>query len=273
MPGTTVAAARTDIVSAGRIVNATYPDEGGGTWRAAGYTLQELRVDPMVARSVLVLAVAVSLLLLIACVNVANLLLARAAARRREMAVRLAIGAGSGRLVRQLLTESAVLSAAGAIAGLLLAAAAVRALSTMAPLAAANLSSVRGTLTAISLGGIALDGRAAAVAVIVALFTGLVAGVIPALAAARLPVADAMRQGAVATSGADQARSASTTRGSRLPPGLPQVAKLAACVGSLRNTWSTPSSASKRPCPGWAWFTMRAIRAWSSSDERKSERP
>jgi predicted permease len=199
MPGTTVAAARTDIVSAGRIVNATYPDEGGGTWRAAGYTLQELRVDPMVARSVLVLAVAVSLLLLIACVNVANLLLARAAARRREMAVRLAIGAGSGRLVRQLLTESAVLSAAGAIAGLLLAAAAVRALSAMAPLAAANLSSVRGTLTAISLGGIALDGRAAAVAVIVALFTGLVAGVIPALAAARLPVADAMRQGAVAT--------------------------------------------------------------------------
>src|SRR5262245_54499439 len=105
-PNATVAAAKTDMMNVGRVVNATYPDEGGGTsWRAAGYTLQELRVDPMVGRSVILLAVAVSMLLLIACVNVANLLLARAAARRRELAVRLAIGAARGRLVRQLLTE------------------------------------------------------------------------------------------------------------------------------------------------------------------------
>ena len=198
-PGTTPAAAKTDVVNAGRVVNATYPDEGGGTWRAAGYTLDELRVDPMVGRSVIVLAVAVSMLLLIACVNVANLLLARAAARRRELAVRLAIGAGRGRLARQLLTESAMLSVAGVIAGLLLAALAVRALSAMAPLAAANLSTVRGTLTAISLGRIALDTHAAIAAVAVAVFTGLVAGLIPAFAAARIPVAEAMRQGAVAT--------------------------------------------------------------------------
>ena len=113
--------------------------------------------------------------------------------------MRLAIGANSGRLVRQLLTESAVLSLAGVLVGIVLAAIAVRALAAMAPLAAANLSSVRGTLTAISLGGIALDGRAMLAAVVVAVFTGLVAGLIPALAAARLPVADAMRQGAVAT--------------------------------------------------------------------------
>jgi len=194
----TVSAAKTDMVNVGRVVNATYPDEGGGTWRAAGYTLQELRVDPMVGRSVVLLAIAVSMLLLIACVNVANLLLARAAARRRELAVRLAIGAGRGRLVRQLLTETAMLSTAGVIAGLVLAAVAVRALAAMAPLAAANLSTVRGTLTAISLGRIALDGRAAGAAVLAAMFTGLVAGLIPGLVVARLPVADAMRQGAVA---------------------------------------------------------------------------
>ena len=197
-PSATVAAAKADMVNVGRVVNATYPDEGGGTWRAAGYALQELRVDPMVERSVILLAIAVSLLLLIACVNVANLLLARAAARRRELAVRLAIGAGRGRLVRQLLTETATLSAAGVVAGLVLAAFAVRALAAMAPLAAANLSTVRGTLTAISLGRIALDARAAGAAVLAAVFTGLVAGLIPGLVVARLPVADAMRQGAVA---------------------------------------------------------------------------
>lgn len=195
----TPAAAKAAMVEIGRAINATYPPDGEPAWRAAAYTLQELRVDPMVGQSVIVLAVAVSLLLLIACVNVANLLLARTAARRRELAVRLAIGAGQGRLVRQLLTESVILSGLGVVAGLVLAAFAVRALSATAPLAAANLSTVRGTLTAISLGSIALDGRAILVAVAVALFTGLVAGLVPALAAARLPVADAMRTGAVAT--------------------------------------------------------------------------
>jgi putative ABC transport system permease protein len=199
-PGTTPAAAKTDMANVGRIVSSTFPNDGGGpAWRAVGYTLQELRVDPMVGRSVVVLAVAVSMLLLIACVNVANLLLARAAARRRELAVRLAIGAARERLVRQLLTESAVLSLAGVVVGIIIAALSVRALSAMAPMAAANLSSVRGALTAISLGRIALDGRALLVAIGVAAFTGVVAGLIPALAAARLPVADAMRQGAVAT--------------------------------------------------------------------------
>ena len=199
VPNATPSAAKAEMEQLGRIVNATYPAVGEPAWRAAAYTLQELRVDPMVGQSVMVLAGAVCLLLLIACVNVANLLLARSAARRRELAVRLAIGAGRGRLVRQLLTESVILSGLGVVAGVVLAAFAVRALVATAPLAAANLSTVRGTLTAISLGGIALDGRAMAVAVAVALFTGLVAGVVPALAAVRLSVADAMRTGAVAT--------------------------------------------------------------------------
>jgi len=199
VPNVTPPAAKAEMEQVGRIVNATYPPDGEPAWRATAYTLEELRIDPMVGQSVVVLAVAVSLLLLIACVNVANLLLARSAARRREMAVRLAIGAGRGRLVRQLLTESVLLSGLGVVAGVLLAAFAVRALAATAPLAAANLSTVRGTLTAISLGGIALDGRAMVVAVAVALFTGLVAGLVPALAAVQLPVADAMRTGAVAT--------------------------------------------------------------------------
>src|SRR5688500_17108574 len=198
-PNVTPATAKTAMVEMGRVINATFPPDGEPAWRATAYTLQELRVDPMVGQSVIMLAVAVSLLLLIACVNVANLLLARSAARRRELAVRLAIGAGQGRLVRQLLTESVILSGLGVVAGLVLAAFAVRALSATAPLAAANLSTVRGTLTAISLGSIALDGRAVIAAAVVALFTGLVAGMFPALSAIHVPVADVMRQGAVAT--------------------------------------------------------------------------
>jgi putative ABC transport system permease protein len=198
-PGVSVAAAKNAMVAAGRVIDATHPDEGPAHWRAAAYTLAELRVDPLVGKSVLVLAVAVSLLLLIACVNIASLLLARGAARRREISVRLAIGATSGRLVRQLLTESAVMAIIGVVAGLAVAVVGVRALASMAPLTAANLSTVRGNLTAISLGRIALDGPAIAFSVVVAVLAGLGAGLAPAISAGRLPLADAMREAATST--------------------------------------------------------------------------
>lgn len=198
-PGVSTVAGKNAVLAAGRVIDATHPDEGPAHWRAAAYTLAELRVDPLVGRSVLVLAVAVSVLLLIACVNIASLLLARGAARRRELSVRLAIGATSGRLIRQLLTESAVLTIIGVAAGLTVAAVGVRALAAMAPLTAANLSTVRGNLTAISLGRIALDGPAITFSVVVAALAGLGAGLAPAISAARLPLAHAMREGATTT--------------------------------------------------------------------------
>ena len=126
---------------------------------------------------------AVGFLLLIACANVANLLLVRGDARLREMAVRTAIGAAPDRLVRQLLTESVVLAVLGAVLGLGLAAAGLRVLMTLDPTSLPPLAPVR------------LDFTVVLFTLVLGVITTLVFGLAPALRTLRLNLVDSLREG------------------------------------------------------------------------------
>ena len=147
-----------------------------------------------VRRAILLLLGAVAFLLLIACANVANLLLARAEARQREIAVRTALGAGGWRLVRQLLTESLVLTSVAAVTGLLLAFAAVRYVAWWNP---ANIPRVA---------SVGLDARVLAFTALVALLTSIVFSLAPALRARRVDLTDALKDGQTTSGGGARQR-------------------------------------------------------------------
>jgi putative ABC transport system permease protein len=133
--------------------------------------------------ALLVLFGSVTFVLLIACANVASLLLARGAVRRRELAVRSALGAGRGRLIRQLLIESLVLSLAGGVLGLVVAYGGVVALLALAPDSIPRLEDV------------GLDYRVTAFALLATAIVGVLFGTFPALQAARTPVVESLKDG------------------------------------------------------------------------------
>lgn len=178
-----------DLDRLGRILQQEFPDTNARLTFTAR-SLRDLLVGE-IRRPLFILFGAVALLLLVAAANVANLLLARASAREGEMSIRAALGAGRGRLVRQLLTESAIIGLLGGAAGLALAHLATRALVAAEP---ADLP---------RLAAIGVDATAAWFTLGVALATSLVFGVLPALHATGLGAPRALTAGG---RGADAAR-------------------------------------------------------------------
>jgi putative ABC transport system permease protein len=181
-PGTTVDAALAQVNTVAAQLARDYPATNG-PWTANAMSVTETIVGRQFRRSVLVLTGVVAFVLLIACANAANLQLARAAARQREIALRAALGATRGRITRQLLTESLLLASFGAVGGLLLAVGGLHLMRKLAETTIPRMDEVR------------LDAPALAFTALIAITSGVLFGLLPAFRASRSDVAETLKAG------------------------------------------------------------------------------
>ncbi len=187
-PGVTLEQAKADLERIAANLAAAYPDANRGTTANVVPLKQSIVGD--VRPFLLVLLGAVGLVLLIACVNVANLLLARSTSRTREFAIRAALGAGRRRVIRQLLTESVLLAMAGGALGLLLAWWGTQAGLAALPTALPRASEIR------------LDGRVLIFVAAISLLSGILFGLAPALKTSRAQLHDLLKEGGRGSSAA-----------------------------------------------------------------------
>ena len=213
-PGVTLAAARADLATIFDRLAKEYPatNEKVGPWLIPLH--QQLTGSSRAA--IVTLAVAVGLVLLIGCVNLANLLLVRSATRAREIGVRAALGAGRGRLMRQLLTESAVLAAIGGVVGLALGIAGTRLLATLVP---ENVRRVQ---------DIGIDATVLVFAAAITILSAALFGVLPALQSVRSALSQSVRGGREGGT-----RAAARTRGALVVTQLAMAVMLLVGAGLL----------------------------------------
>lgn len=177
-PGVSVQTARAETAVLGKLLQQEHKDRNDFEPKVSG--LAE-HVSGRLRPTLVVLACAVGVVMLIVCANLSNLLLARGAGRQKEIAIRAALGAGRGRLIGQMLTESLVLSVCGAALGLLLAFAGTRALAHLTSVSIPLLSDVR------------IDARVLGFTLAAALLTGLLFGLVPALQVQDLKLHDTLK--------------------------------------------------------------------------------
>ncbi len=209
-PGVTARQAEIGMQPIARRIEEISPDTNAGYSAVVAPLSEQITGD--IRPTLWILMGAVAVILLIACVNVANLLLARAGAREREMAVRTSLGANPARIVRQLLTESVLLALIGGAAGLLLAQWSISALAKLAP---TNIPRVD---------EISLDWRVLAFTLAVSAATGMVFGLAPALECSRVDLNSALKTGGRTASG--------HRAGSRMRDSL-VVCQIAGCLALL----------------------------------------
>jgi predicted permease len=188
-PGVTASSAQSEAVVLGAAMKRDHPQLNGFRPQLS-YLSQH--VSGRIRPALILLACAVGVVMLIVCANLSNLLLARGATRQKEIAIRSALGATKPRLIRQMLTESIVLSCAGAAFGLLLAVAGTRALSHLSGVTIPLLESVH------------VDGASLAFTVAIAILTGLFFGLVPALRVPGTALHDSLKE---ASRGSSQGRS------------------------------------------------------------------
>jgi putative ABC transport system permease protein len=215
-PGMTIEKASNDLATIAASLAETYP---------ATNKYHTVRVQPLLDRLVqkqrsifLLLLAAVGCVLLIACANVANLSLVRATTRRRELAIRLALGAGRRRVIRQVLAESVLLSLAGGLAGLVLGALGSKLLTQFSPIEVPRIGESR------------VDLMVLFFTVGASLLTGIAFGVVPALRASRTDPSEALKEG---TRGASGGHGASRARSALIVSEVALAMMLLACAGLL----------------------------------------
>jgi predicted permease len=195
--GVTMQQAHADLAGIADALARQYPDSNQG-WTVLTRSFYDWIVPEQTRRSLAIFAVAVLAVLLIACSNVASLMLARASSRHKEISVRLALGARRSRVVRQLLVEAVLLSLISGIAGLAIAFGATKALQSMSP----------GNLP--RLDELSIDARVVGFGLVVSVVTGVLFGLVPAFTGLRFDVSETLKEG---TRSGNSSRSHQRVRG------------------------------------------------------------